>query len=61
MCDMDTYTLSEADCARILKATSEARQHASIVIAYQHNHYWSGSGKVNEEHEVDQRQPMETS
>ena len=52
MSDLDTYTLDQNDCARILMATSEARQHASIVIAYQHNHYWSGSGKVNEEHEV---------
>ena len=52
MSDLDTYTLDAADCARILKSTSQARQQASIVIAYQHNHYWSGSGKVNEEHEV---------
>ena len=52
MADIDTCTLNELECARILRSTSEARQRASIVIAYQHNHFWSGSGKVNEEHEM---------
>ena len=50
MSNLDTYTLDEADVRRILHSVSEARQHASIVLAYQHNHYWQGSGKVNEEH-----------
>ena len=48
MSDLSTLTLSPPDVLRILTSVSSARSHASIVIAYQHNHYWTGSGKVNE-------------